>query len=115
METAAPADGETVEVVEGVHLTQLGAGESMSVQHFHIEPGATVPEHSHPHEQAGYVTRGTFTFVIDGEEFVISPGESYVIPGGVAHEAENRSDVPVDGIDIFSPPRTDPDWMDDRE
>lgn len=112
MNTAAPADGETVEVVDGVHLTQLGAGEAMSVQHFHIEPGATVPEHSHPHEQAGFVTRGTFTFVVGDDEFVISPGESYVISGGERHTAENRSDVPVTGIDVFSPPRADPDWMD---
>lgn len=112
MQTATPAEGETVEVVDGVHLTQLVAGDRTSVQHFHIEPGATVPEHSHEHEQAGYVTRGTFTFLVDGEEVVISPGESYVIPGDEPHSAENRSDEPVQGIDVFAPPRADPDWLD---
>jgi quercetin dioxygenase-like cupin family protein len=111
MQTMAPAEGETVEVVEGVHLTQLVAGERMSVQHFHIEPGAAVPVHSHEHEQAGYIARGTFAFVVDGEEYVISPGESYVVPGGTPHSAENRADVPVDGIDVFSPPRPNPEWM----
>ena len=111
MQTMAPADGETVEVAEGVHLTQLVAGEQMSVQHFHIEPGATVPDHSHEHEQAGFVASGTFTFLLDGEEYVVHAGESYTIPGGVEHAAENRADVPVDGIDVFSPPRTDPDWV----
>lgn len=110
MQTKAPADGQTVEVVEGVHLTQLVVGERTSVQHFHIEPGATVPTHSHEHEQAGFVSSGTFTFVLDGEEYVIGSGESYVIPGDVSHAAENRTDVPVDGIDVFSPPRIDPDW-----
>ena len=63
MQTMAPADGETVEVVPGVHLTQLVAGERTSVQHFHFEPDATVPEHSHEHEQAGLITSGTLTFV----------------------------------------------------
>jgi quercetin dioxygenase-like cupin family protein len=111
MESMAPAAGETVEAVDGVYLTQLVAGKQMSVQHFHIEPGATVPEHSHEHEQAGYVVHGTFTFTVDGTEHVISPGESYCIPGGQPHAAANRADIPVDGIDIFSPPRTDPDWM----
>ena len=112
MEEVPQAASETVEVVDGVHLTQLAVGERMSVQHFHIEPGAMVPEHTHHHEQAGYITKGTFTFHLDGEEHVISPGESYVIPGGQSHAAENRADVPVDGIDIFSPPRDNPDWMD---
>ena len=111
MQTMAPAEGETVEVVEGVHLTQLLVGERLSVQHFHIEPGASIPEHSHEHEQAGYIARGTFRFKIDGEEHVISPGESYVVPGGTPHAAENAADVPVDGIDVFSPPRPNPDWM----
>jgi quercetin dioxygenase-like cupin family protein len=112
MESMAPADGETVEAVDGVYLTQLVAGERTSVQHFHIEPGARVPEHSHEHEQAGYIAHGTFTFLADDEEHVISPGETYVIPGGEPHAAENRADIPVSGIDIFSPPRTNPDWMD---
>jgi quercetin dioxygenase-like cupin family protein len=110
MDSMAPADGETVEVVDGVYLTQLVAGERMSVQQFHIEPGAAIPEHSHRHEQAGYVARGTFTFLVEGTERVISRGESYTIPGGEPHSAENRADVPVDGVDIFSPPRTNPDW-----
>jgi quercetin dioxygenase-like cupin family protein len=117
MQSMAPADGETVEVVEGVYLTQLAVGEQMSVQHFHIEPGGRVPVHSHPHEQAGYVVHGTVTFYIDGDErsddrdgaeHVISPGESYVIPGETPHTAENRADIPVDGIDVFSPPGSTP-------
>jgi len=111
MHTMLPADSETIEVLEGVYLTQLAAGEHTSIQHFHIESGARVPAHSHDQEQAGYVTQGTFTFVAGGEEEVISPGESYVIPSGEEHAAENRADVPVDGIDVFSPPRTDPAWV----
>ena len=110
METMAPADGETVEAVEGVHLTQLAADERMSVQHFHIEPGATVPEHSHHHEQAGFVTGGALTVLVDGETHVVGTGASYTVPGEKPHAAENRGDVPVRGVDVFSPPRTDPDW-----
>ena len=106
----APADGETVEVVDGVHLTQLVAGERSSVQHFHIEPGARVPEHSHDHEQAGLITAGTLTFVVEGEDHVVETGESYVLDSREPHAAENRGEVPVDGIDVFSPPRTAPDW-----
>jgi quercetin dioxygenase-like cupin family protein len=113
MNSMAPADGETVEAVDGVYLTQLVSGERTSVQHFHIESGATVPEHSHEHEQTGYVAQGTFTFLLDGEEHVIHPGESFVIPPNVPHAAENRSENPVNGIDVFSPPRPEPPWAED--
>jgi quercetin dioxygenase-like cupin family protein len=126
METVAHSARPTVEAVDGVHLTQLAVGEEMSVQHFHIEPGATVPEHSHHHEQTGYVFRGTFTFLVDsegsetlrangeavsGEEHVVGAGDSYAIPGDEPHAAENRTDEPVEGIDVFAPPRENPDWM----
>ncbi|WP_225335474.1 cupin domain-containing protein [Halomicrobium urmianum] len=112
MEEVPHATRETVEAVEGVHLTQLAVGERMSVQHFHFEPGAGVPEHSHRHEQVGYVDQGTLTFAVDGEEFTVGPGDSYVIPGDEPHSAENRGEEPVSGVDVFSPPREDPDWMD---
>jgi len=112
MEEVPQAASETVEVVDGVHLTQMAVGEEMSSQHFHIEPGATVPEHSHHHEQIGFVMQGTLTFDVDGEEHIVGPGDSFVIPGGEPHSAENVSEEPVSGIDVFSPPRTNPDWMD---
>ncbi|WP_435065616.1 cupin domain-containing protein [Halobaculum sp. EA56] len=103
-------DGDT-EAVDGVHLAQLAAGEEMSVQHFAIEPGAEVPAHDHPHEQAGFITRGELTFVLaDGEEVVCAAGDSYVLAGEEVHGAENRGDERVEGIDVFSPPRPNPDW-----
>ena len=110
MQSVALSARETIEVVDGVHLTQLAAGERMSVQHFHIEPGAEVPEHSHEHEQSGWIGRGTFTFHVDGEEHLVGPGDSYVIPPNEPHSAVNESDEPVDGVDIFAPPRPNPDW-----
>jgi quercetin dioxygenase-like cupin family protein len=113
MERVPLAETDATEAVAGVHLAQLAAGSETSVQHFRIDPGAVVPEHSHPHEQAGYITAGELTFLVDGEELVVSPGDSYVIPGDEPHGAENRGDVAVEGVDIFSPPRTNPDWGDD--
>ncbi|USZ67316.1 cupin domain-containing protein [Halorussus salilacus] len=108
-----PTEGvESTEAVEGVHLSLLAGGEEMNVQHFSIEPGAEVPEHSHHHEQTGYITGGTLTFLVDGEEFEVGEGDSYVLEGDEPHAAENRGDVPVTGIDVFSPPRDDPDWKD---
>jgi quercetin dioxygenase-like cupin family protein len=112
MEHVSPDDVTATEAVRGVHLSQLAAGDRMSVQQFFVEPGETVPEHSHSHEQAGYLVEGTLTFLIDGEEHTVCEGDSYVIPGDEPHAVVNRGDVPARGIDVFSPPRTDPDWRD---
>jgi quercetin dioxygenase-like cupin family protein len=102
----------SAEPVDGVHLRLLAAGERMNIQHFKIEPGATVPEHSHPHEQLGYVTSGTLTFELEGAQIEISAGDAYSLAGDEPHAAVNEGDTVVEGIDIFSPPRTDPDWAD---
>ncbi|WP_276298989.1 cupin domain-containing protein [Halorussus lipolyticus] len=108
-----PTDAEeSTEAVEGVHLSLLAGAEKMNVQHFDIEPGAEVPEHSHDNEQTGYITQGTLTFIVDGEDIDVSAGDSYAIPGGEPHAAENRGDERVEGVDIFSPPRENPDWKD---
>ncbi|WP_058366608.1 cupin domain-containing protein [Haloparvum sedimenti] len=101
-----------VEAVPGVHLTQEATGEETSVQGFTIAPGAEVPVHSHEHEQAGVITQSTLTFLVDGEELLVHEGDSYVIPGDEPHAARNDTEIPVEGYDIFSPPRPNPDWQD---
>lgn len=111
MDHYVPEDGDFVEAVDGVDLTVGAAGEETSVQHFEIQPGAEVPEHSHHHEQAGLITQGELTFVLeDGERVTVGPGESYVLVGDESHAAVNEGDEVVKGIDVFAPPRTDPDW-----
>jgi len=105
------ADAE--EVLDGVHLAQLAAGDRMSVQHFRIEPGAVVGEHSHHHEQTGFVVEGALTFVVDGEHTVVGAGDSFTIPSDEPHAAENRGGVPVVGVELFGPPRPVPPWAED--
>lgn len=103
-------DSDPTEAVDGVHLAMLAGGEKMNLQRFEIEPGASVPAHSHPHEQAGYLVEGTLTFLLDDEERELGPGDSYSIPGEESHGVENRGNEVVRGIDVFSPPRENPDW-----
>jgi quercetin dioxygenase-like cupin family protein len=110
MESVSTVECESTEAVEGVHLAMLAGGERMNIQHFEFEPGATVPAHSHSHEQAGYLTDGRLTFVLDDREIELGPGDSYSISSGERHGAENRGEQAVRGVDIFSPPRENPDW-----
>jgi quercetin dioxygenase-like cupin family protein len=110
MECVGLTDRERVEAVDRVHLTRLAVGDRTSIQGFEIEAGAMVPEHSHRHEQTGFVYEGELMFLVDGEAIPVSAGESFTIPGGEPHAAENRGEGPVRGVDVFAPPRPDPDW-----
>ncbi|MFC6734211.1 MULTISPECIES: cupin domain-containing protein [unclassified Haladaptatus] len=110
MDVVSRSDCDAPEVIDGVHLAQLAAGDRMSVQHFTIDPGAYVDDHSHEHEQAGFLQQGQLTFIIDDTEYTLEAGDSFAIPGDVVHAAENRGDEPAVGVEIFSPPRLNPPW-----
>ncbi len=105
MDVLSRSDRDDDEDVDGVYNAPLVSGESMSAQYFRLEPGARLPEHSHEHEQTGYVTAGVLTLVAEGEERRVGADDAYLIPGGEPHAAENRTDGLVEGVDVFSPPR----------
>jgi quercetin dioxygenase-like cupin family protein len=114
MDHVVPDESETVEVSGGVFLTQLAIGERMSIQHLRMEPGGEVPMHDHHHEQLGFVYGGTQTFLLaDDEEVHIEAGESYFLESEEPHAAVNVGDETMYAIDIFSPPRPDPSWLED--
>ena len=71
-----------------------------------FEPGATVPLHSHPHEQLGIVLRGMQALVVDGVARELGPMEGYVLPGGVEHSAYCGPEGAL-VLDVFSPVRED--------
>ncbi len=113
MERVSLSDLDPSEAADGVQLALMAGSESMTVQHFEIEPGAAVEEHSHANEQTGFIYEGELVFHTDGKEIVCKPGDSYAIPGEQPHAAENRGEKTVRGVDIFSPPRENPSWQDD--
>jgi len=103
---------EEIEVEPGVFLAQLASGEKMSIQHLRMNPGARVPEHNHHHEQLGFVYQGEQTFILkDGDAITVGPGGSYFLESGEVHAAENRADTELLAIDIFSPLRHEPNWL----
>lgn len=112
MDVVTGADIDEVEVEPGVFLAQLAAGEEMSIQHLRMDPGARVPEHHHHHEQVGFVYQGEQTFILeDGVEVTVEPGESYCLESNEVHAAENQGDGELLAIDVFSPPRKNPNWL----
>ncbi len=97
MEAQSPAEGVEMRII---------AGQNMTVVFFSLAPGATVPEHSHPHEQIGTVLKGRIELTIAGEKKVVSAGDAYHIPGDVVHSGQNLESS-AEIIEVFSPARED--------
>jgi quercetin dioxygenase-like cupin family protein len=71
-----------------------------------FEPGTALPEHSHPHEQVGYMIEGAAEFVVDGQTFSVEAGQMWRLPSGVPHKV-TVGDRPMRAIEVFSPVRED--------
>lgn len=93
------------EPLKDVYLKTLTFGERTLLAEFRLKKGAVVPEHSHPHEQTGYLVSGRIDLVIDSETHEAVPGDSWNIPGDVAHYAIAREESIL--VEVFSPVRED--------
>jgi quercetin dioxygenase-like cupin family protein len=80
-------------------------GTSMMLVEFALQAGAILPQHSHPHEQAGYLVSGKIRLTLANETRDLNPGDSYYAPANVPHGATALQDSLV--IDAFHPPRQD--------
>lgn len=96
---------EGFELVPGVRASPL-FGEGAMLNLLDFEPHATVPVHSHPHEQLGIVIEGRIVMHIAGLDHELGPGEAYQIPGGVEHGASTREQS-CRVLDVFQPVRED--------
>ncbi len=72
---------------------------------FAMEKGVSLPMHSHPEEQTGYLVSGHMVLTIGDNVYDISPGDSWLIPGGVTHGAKTLENSVA--VEVFSPVRTD--------
>jgi len=81
-------------------------GEKIMLSFVDLKSNATVPSHSHPHEQMALVLLGEVEVTIANESKLLKEGDVFLVPSGVEHSVRNlnsRSRV----LDIFSPPRED--------
>ncbi len=82
----------------------LGAvGERMMIALMEFQNGEEVESHEHPNEQAGYCLSGRFELKVSDKEYVIEPGDSYLIPGDTIHSCHFIQDSQM--VEVFSPPR----------
>ena len=78
--------------------------ELMLVRHY-FEKGWVGARHSHPHHQLVYVVKGALHVEREGEIFAVFEGDSFVVDGGVEHQASALETSEV--LDVFTPVRED--------
>ena len=101
--TRSYADLNPIEQFPGVVRRTLVSGDNLTLVEIRHSPGAEVPEHVHPHEQAGHVASGEVQFRIGDAEHRLGPGDSYLIPGDLPHYVQAVDAATL--IEVFSPVR----------
>jgi quercetin dioxygenase-like cupin family protein len=89
----------------GIEMHAMEA-EKMTLSVVDMERGSVIEEHSHPHEQIGYMVEGDAQFVIAGKTYHVQAGQMWRLPGGVPHRVI-AGDCRVRAIDVFYPVRED--------
>lgn len=95
----------TVDTGGGVLRRVLSEAPDLMVVEVSFPAGGVGPLHSHPHLQATYVRSGRFEFTIDGEPFLVSEGDAFVIPSDAVHGCRALDAGVL--IDTFTPRRDD--------
>jgi quercetin dioxygenase-like cupin family protein len=91
------------EILPGVSMKAMVYGEKTLMSEFFLKGGSVLPTHDHIHEQTGYLISGKIILTIGEETFDVEPGDSWTIPGGVAHAVETLEDSIA--VEVFSPRR----------
>lgn len=94
-----------VEMLPGVVRRTLDYTDRLMVIRVRFVAGASLPAHSHPHDQSSYIESGRFRYTIGGKTRDFGPGEGVIIPGGTEHGAVALEDAVV--VDSFAPARQD--------
>lgn len=86
-------------------VARIVTADTMTITHVRLAAGASVPEHSHVHEQVVNVIEGELELVVAGTAHILTRGEVYILASNVPHAAIARTYCYV--IDVFHPVRED--------
>jgi quercetin dioxygenase-like cupin family protein len=76
-------------------------GDEMTFLEIRYAGGVGSPLHTHTHESIAYVVKGKVKSTVDGEEFIMGPGDVCRHPAGVLHGLEALEESLV--VEIKSP------------
>ena len=91
------------EVLPGIRFKTLVFGKKTLFTEFRMNAGAVLPNHSHVHEQTGYLTKGKIQLTIGKQVFVVEKGDCWCIPGNMQHSVKILENSIV--VEVFSPVR----------
>lgn len=78
------------------------AGREAVVARVEVAPGAKAGRHTHPGDEISYVLEGEATLLVDGQPpRVVKAGESFVVPAGTVHDAQNEGSVPTRLVGVY--------------
>jgi quercetin dioxygenase-like cupin family protein len=89
----------------GLRRQVMSYSPSMMLVRHRMEKGWVGTRHSHPHEQLVYIVCGHLSFEHPGGTFDAKAGDSFLVPGGVEHQASSLENSEV--LDVFTPYRED--------
>lgn len=89
----------------GLRRQVMSYSPSMMLVRHSMKKGWAGARHSHPHEQMVYVVSGRIRFEYPGGSLEAGAGDSFLVPGGVEHQACALEECEV--LDIFTPMRED--------
>ena len=96
----------TVSSPENGLVRRIGAyNDKLLLAEHRMEKGWIGARHQHPHDQVVYVVRGKLSVKVGNASFDVSTGDSFVVRGGVDHQATALEDSIV--VDVFTPCRHD--------
>ena len=98
-------DGNMTNPEDGLRRQVMSYSPSMMLVRHRMKKGWVGASHSHSHEQMVYVVSGHLVFRHPGGQFEARTGDSFLVPGGVEHQASALEDSEV--LDIFTPYRED--------
>jgi quercetin dioxygenase-like cupin family protein len=84
------------------------------LRRFTIQPGGSVPKHSHDvleHEQV--VLEGEMVLLLENGERVVRAGDAVFLPAGTPHAYVNRGDVPVKFLCIVPRIEHETEWFEE--
>ena len=94
-----------VDADPGIRRQVLAENQDLMVVAFRFVEGAEGKLHSHPHVQSTYVKSGRFRFHMDGKDFDVRSGDSFIIPSDAVHGCVCLEAGEL--IDCFTPRRDD--------
>jgi quercetin dioxygenase-like cupin family protein len=89
----------------GLERRVLATNERLMLVEHRMKKGWVGAAHAHPHEQVVYVVSGRLRISAGGQTFEIGKGDSFVVRGGIEHQASALEESEV--LDVFTPRRED--------